>query len=40
VDADYEQGEGFDITLDLNRASLKPANARDLAIALEIESAR
>ncbi|WP_253194440.1 hypothetical protein [Burkholderia cenocepacia] len=28
VDADYEQGEGFDITLDLNRASLKPANAR------------
>ena len=38
VDADYEVGEGFEVTLDLNRASLKPADARNLAIALEVES--
>ncbi len=40
VRAEYEQGEGFQVTVDLNRASLGPADARNLAIALEVESAR
>ncbi|KAI3590402.1 hypothetical protein D9X30_4635 (plasmid) [Cupriavidus sp. U2] len=36
---DYTKGEGFEIHLDLNRASLTPSEAEHLAIALEVEAA-